>query len=90
MSYGSNRGYGVPLLVLVLRTSLGRIRCVYLLAVLRNLVLGNWGGRSYSFTFIFITVCVSDITSFYRAVYFLTVNLHVGLWLILQKKGYLV
>ena len=32
-------------------------------------------------------LCVSVITSFYRAVSLLTVYLHVGLWLILQKRG---
>ena len=57
MSHGSNRVYGVPLLVLVLRTSLGRFRLVNVFPVLMFFVLGYWGGRSCSFAFISIFVC---------------------------------
>ncbi len=77
MPHGSNRVYGVPLLVLVLRTSLGRFRCVYLFPVLRVFDLGNWGGRSYRFAFIFISVCVFSTTSYYKAVFLPTIYLQV-------------
>lgn len=58
MSYGSNRVYGVPLLVLVLRTSLGWFRSIYLFPVLWDFVLGCLGVRSYRFVYVFSPVCV--------------------------------
>ena len=50
----------------------------------------NWGGRSYIFAFIFIIVCVFNITSVYRAVFLLTIYLKSLIMANTTKKGYLV
>lgn len=51
MLYGSDTVYGVLLLVLVLRTSLGMLKYVFL-SILRAFFLGKWDVRSDRLVFI--------------------------------------
>lgn len=90
MLYGSNRVYGVPLLVLVLRTCLGRFRSIYLFPVLWDFVLGYFGVWSYRFVYVFSPISVYSIPPTFARHCVISISLQLWLWLTQPKKGYLV